>query len=48
MREVLYSNLIQFCVPVRIFRLIEMCLNGTYRKVLIGKICLMQFLFRMT
>jgi hypothetical protein len=34
---VLYSILIEFGIPVKLVRLIKMCLNETYSKVLIGK-----------
>jgi hypothetical protein len=36
-REVLYNILIEFGVPMKVVRLIEMCLNETYSKVHIGK-----------
>jgi sorting nexin-29 len=36
-REVLYSIPIEFWVPMKLFRLIKMCLNETYSKVRIGK-----------
>jgi hypothetical protein len=38
-REVLYSSLIEFGVPMNLFRLFKMCLNETYEysKVYIGK-----------
>jgi hypothetical protein len=36
-REVLYGVLIEFGVPMKVVRLIRMCLNETYSKVRIGK-----------
>jgi hypothetical protein len=36
-REVLYSILIEFGVPMKLVRLIKMCLNETYSKVSRGK-----------
>jgi hypothetical protein len=36
-REVLYSSFIEFDVPMKLLRLIKMCLNETYGKVYIGK-----------
>jgi hypothetical protein len=36
-REVLYNLLIEFGVPMKLVRLITMCLNETYSKVRIGK-----------
>jgi hypothetical protein len=36
-REVLYSILIEFGVPIGLFRLIKMCLKETYIKVRISK-----------
>jgi hypothetical protein len=35
-REVLYNILIDFGVPMKLVRLIKMCLNETYSKVCIG------------
>jgi hypothetical protein len=35
-REVLYSILIEFGIPMKLVRLIELCLNETYSKVRIG------------
>jgi hypothetical protein len=46
-REVLYNILIEFGVPIKLLRLIEMRLNETYSKVPIGKHCLIVFLSRM-
>jgi hypothetical protein len=36
-RKVLYNILIEFGVPMKLVRLIKMCLNETYSKVCIGK-----------
>jgi hypothetical protein len=36
-KEVLYNILIQFGAPLKLDRLIKMCLNETYSKVRIGK-----------
>jgi hypothetical protein len=36
-REVLYSILIEFGVPMKLVRLIKMCLNETSSKVSVGK-----------
>jgi hypothetical protein len=36
-REVLYIILIEIGVPMKLVRLIKMCLNETYSKVRIGK-----------
>jgi hypothetical protein len=36
-REILYNILIEFGIPMKLVRLIKMCLNETYSKVRIGK-----------
>jgi hypothetical protein len=36
-KEVMYSILIEFRVPMKLVRLITMCLNETYIKIRIGK-----------
>jgi hypothetical protein len=36
-RDVLYNILIEFGIPMKLVRLIKMCLNETYSKVHIGK-----------
>jgi hypothetical protein len=36
-REELYNILIEFGVPMKLVRLIKMCLNKTYGKICIGK-----------
>jgi hypothetical protein len=36
-REVLYNILIEFGIPMKLVRLIKMCLNETYNNVRIGK-----------
>jgi hypothetical protein len=35
--EVLYSILVEFGIPLKLVRVIKMCLNETYSKVRIGK-----------
>jgi hypothetical protein len=37
-REILYNILLEFGIPKRLVRLIKMCLNETYSRVLIGKL----------
>jgi hypothetical protein len=46
-REVLYNILLEFGIPKKLVRQIKICLNETYTKVRLGKICLIHFLFRM-
>jgi hypothetical protein len=36
-KEVLYSIAVEFVIPMKLVRLIKMCLNETYIKVRIGK-----------
>jgi hypothetical protein len=36
-REVLYNILIEFGIPMKLVRLIKMCLNETYSRVQVGK-----------
>jgi hypothetical protein len=33
----LYNILVEFCIPMKLVRLIEMCLNETYSRVQVGK-----------
>jgi hypothetical protein len=44
--KIFYNILSELGVSLKLVRLIKMCLNQTYSKVLIN-ICLMHFLFRM-
>jgi hypothetical protein len=46
-REVLYNILPELGIPKKLVSLIKMCLNETYSKIRIGKICLINLLFRM-
>ena len=36
-REVLHNILIEFCIPMKMVRLIKMCLTETYSRVQVGK-----------
>jgi hypothetical protein len=36
-REVLYNILIEFGIPLKLVRLVKMCLNETYSRVQVGK-----------
>jgi hypothetical protein len=36
-REVLYNNLIEFDIPMKLVRLIKLCLNEIYSRVRVGK-----------
>jgi hypothetical protein len=36
-REVLYNSLLEYGIPKMIIRPIKMCLDETYRKILVGK-----------
>jgi hypothetical protein len=46
-RDVLYSILIEYGEPVKLFRLIKMCLDETYNEVHTGKYFSDSFLSRM-
>jgi hypothetical protein len=46
-REVLYNNMLEFGISKKLVRIIKMCLNETFSKVRIGKLCLINFLSRM-
>jgi hypothetical protein len=36
-REILYNILIEFGIPMKLVRLVKMCLNETYSRVQVGK-----------
>jgi len=46
-REVLYNILIEFGIPMKLLRLLNMCLTETYSRVHRGKNFLTCFLLRM-
>jgi hypothetical protein len=46
-KEILYNILIEFGIPMKLVRLIKMCLNGTFSKVREVNTCLIVFLFKM-
>jgi hypothetical protein len=46
-REDLYNILVEFGIPKKLVRLIKMCLNEICSEVLVGKLCLINFLLRM-
>jgi len=45
-REVLYNILIEFLIPMKLVRLIKMCLTETYSRVRVGKNLSDMFRFR--
>jgi hypothetical protein len=45
-KEVLYSILHEFGIPMKLIRLIKMCLNETYSRVRVGKVLFDIFLLR--
>ena len=46
-KEVLYNIFIEFDIPMKLKRLIKMCVNETYSRVWVGNSCLTCFLLRM-
>jgi hypothetical protein len=47
MTEVLYNNFLEFSILMKIDRQIKMCLNETYSRVWVGRICLTWYLLKM-
>jgi hypothetical protein len=46
-REVLCNILIEFYIPMKLVRLIKMCLTEMYSTVRLGEVCLTCFLLKM-
>jgi hypothetical protein len=46
-REGIYNILIGFSIPMKLLKLLKMCLNKTYSKVCIDKHFLVHVIFRM-
>jgi len=45
-REVLYNILIEFCIPMKLVRLIKVCMNENHSRVWVGKNLSDMFSFR--